>query len=348
MSEIEEYSDPSQIAKGIHVPTYEEILERIRSRYPRKARTLYDKEMAALQKTHDVVISKTDFVRRLTALLDSLHPFYWRLIEVEFDRRRVHRAVKCVSKGRKIASKLFGKYRFLLMAAENKRELARTGREARGRILSLFKKCRRELDYLRDLVVFIQHLPAIDASLPTIIVAGPPSSGKSTLVRNATRAKPKVAVYPFTTTTIHIGHYTRPGAKIQVIDTPGLLDRPLEEMNDVEKKAVAALKELDGAILFLVDVSTDAYISVGRQFDLLVNVKRIAGGKPIYLAINKIDNADSLNLEKAREIAKSLHEKGYVEAVYETMTADKNMVRELVDKVSGTLISNARLHKQRL
>ncbi len=348
MTETSKYSDPTAIAKKIHVPTYEEILDRIRSRYPRKAKTLYDKEMAALQRTHDVVISKTDFVKSLAALLDSLHPFYWRLIEIEFDRQRIHRAIKCVSKGRKMASRLFGKYRFLLMAAENKRELLRTGREARGRILSLFKKCRKDLDYLRDLVVFIQHLPAIDASMPTLIVAGAPSSGKSTLVRNATRAKPKVAIYPFTTTTIHIGHFVENDTKIQIIDTPGLLDRPFNEMNEIEKKAVAALKELDGVILFLVDVSPDAYLSVGRQFDLLVNIKGIAKGKPIYIAINKIDNPDVNSLEKAREIARDLLAKGYVEGVYETVTADKEKVYNLIKDLANVLTSRVQPRKLQL
>lgn len=341
MKSKQAYRDPTAVAEKIHVPTYEEILERIRSRYPRKAKTLYDREVAALQRTHDIVISKTDFVKQLAALLDSLHPFYWRLIEIEFDRDRIHKAVKCISRGRKLASKLFEKYRFLLMAAENKRELVNTGREARGRILSLFKKCRRELDYLRDLVVFIQRLPAIDATLPTVIVAGAPSSGKSTLVGNATRAKPKVAVYPFTTTTIHIGHYTMPNGKIQVIDTPGLLDRPVDEMNEIERRAVAALKELNGIILFLVDVSPDAYMSVERQFDLLSNVRLIARGKPIYVALNKVDNPDPESLEEARKKAQVLLGEGVIEAVYETVAADKEKVSRLMESLAEELTSKA-------
>ena len=339
MEDRVKYSDPTEVAKRIHVPTYEEILERIRSKYPRKAKTLFDKELAALQKTHDVVISKTDFVKDLTRLLDTLHPFYWRLIEIEFDRPRIHNAISCISKGRKIASKLFGKYRFLLMAAENKRELQRTGSEARGRILSLFKKCRRDLDYLRDLVVFIQKLPALDPSIPTIIVAGAPSSGKSTFVRNATRAKPKVAAYPFTTTTIHIGHIIINNKKIQIIDTPGLLDRPIEEMNDVERKAVAALKEIDGVILFLVDVSPDAYIKVEKQFDLLMNITRMAKGKKIFLALNKIDKPDTDSLEKAREIALTLLERNYIARYFEVVTADSEQATKLAVEIGRDLIS---------
>ncbi|MEB3805924.1 MAG: 50S ribosome-binding GTPase [Desulfurococcales archaeon] len=339
------YSNPAEVAKNIHVPTYEEILERIKAKYPRRAKTLFDKEQTALQRTYDIVMAKTDFVRELAKLLDSLHPFYWRLIEIEFDRSQVHRSLSCISKSRKIAAKLFGKYRFLLMAAENRRELVRTGSEGRGRILSLFKKCRRSLYYLRDLVVFIQKLPSIDPYLPTIIVAGPPSSGKSTLVRNATRAKPKVASYPFTTKNIHIGHFTIGDDKIQVIDTPGLLDRPVEEMNNVERKAVAAMKELHGVILFLVDVSGEAYADLDRQFNLLSNITKITPDKKIYLALNKIDEADQDLLERAREKASLLLGKGKIVDYYEMSTLDLDQVRNLVYKIGLTLISSNRSHK---
>lgn len=335
-------SDPAAVAKRIHVPTYEEILERIKSRYPGRAGSLYEREQAALQRVFDVATSKTDFVKRLAALLDSLHAFHWRLIEVEFDRERIHRAVKCVGRARRIAARLYNKYRYLLMAAGSRREVAETGREARGRILSLFKKCRGDLDYLRDLVVFIQQLPAVDASAPTIIVAGAPNSGKSTLVGNVTRAKPRIAPYPFTTTTIHIGHYELDGARIQVIDTPGLLDRPVEEMNEIERKAVAALSELDGAIIFLVDVSPEAYMSVERQFNLLGNVRRITGGKPIYVALNKIDAPDPASLEKARSIAARLAVEGVVAGVYETATGQPERAVELVASVASRLTGLSR------
>jgi len=331
--------DPAAIAKKIHVPTYDEILERIKSRYPRGRGSLFDKQLATLQRTYDIVITKTNFVRDLVRLLDGLHPFYWALIEIEFDRDRIHKSISCVSKARRLAGKFFEKYRVLLMAAENKRELLRVASEGRGRILSGIKKCRRSLDYLRNLVVFIQHLPTIDATLPTIIVAGAPSTGKSTFVRSVSRARPEVASYPFTTTTIHIGHFYVGDDKIQVIDTPGLLDRPVEAMNPVEKRAVAALSLLDGSILFLVDVSKDAYMNVDEQFRLLKRVLEFAQGKPVYAALNKVDAADPAMLEEARRRLALYQDKGVVTRIYEMVAEDPESARSVAEDIARDMLA---------
>ncbi|MEB3846790.1 MAG: 50S ribosome-binding GTPase [Desulfurococcales archaeon] len=328
------FRDPASIAKKIHVPTYDEILEKIRSRYPRGGKTLYEKQLATLQKTYDIAISKTDFVRSLARLLDSLHPFYWRLIEIDFDKDKVHKAISCVSKARKLASKFYDKYRFLLLAAEDKRELLRVASEGRGRILSVFKKCRRELGYLRDLVIFIQKLPGIDPGLPTIIVAGAPSSGKSTLVRNVSRAQPRVAAYPFTTTTIHIGHAKVGGRVIQVIDTPGLLDRPVEEMNDVERRAVAALRELDGLVLFLFDVSSDAYMDVERQFKLLLNIIKLIKNKNVIVGFNKIDKAEPSEYERAKALVSRLVESGAVRGTLTLSAISREQAARVIREIA--------------
>ncbi len=328
------FRDPASIARKIHVPTYDEILEKIRSRYPRGGKTLYEKQLATLQKTYDIAISKTDFIRSLTRLLDSLHPFYWRLIEIDFDKDKVHKAISCVSKARKLASKFYDKYRFLLLAAEDKRELLRVASEGRGRILSAFKKCRRELGYLRDLVIFIQKLPGINPSLPTIIVAGAPSSGKSTLVRNVSRAQPRVAAYPFTTTTIHIGHARVGDGVVQVIDTPGLLDRPVEEMNDVERRAVAALRELDGLVLFLFDVSSNAYMDVERQFKLLLNIIKLIKNKNIVVGFNKIDKADPSEYERAKALVSKLVESGAVQGTLTLSAISKDQAKKALREIT--------------
>jgi len=332
--------DPAEQAKHIHVPTYEEILERIGRRFSARKRRMraWEREIARLQTVRDIVISKTDFVRSLVRLLDSLHPFYWSLIEVEFDRDRIRRAISCISRARKLTDELFEKYRFHLMAAEGP-EVGRVAREARGRILSLYKRCSRDLELLRSLVVFMQRLPGINPELPTIIVAGPPSSGKSSFVRSVSRAKPEVAAYPFTTKTVHIGHVPVGGDRVvQVIDTPGILDRPLEEMNQVERRAAAALRHLPGAVLFIVDPTEDAYMPLDRQLRLLSEtVKGLVAGKPVYVAVNKADAVSPERLREAVEAVRSLGDVKVVGGMSALKRDDAMRVLRLVAEDSGLL-----------
>ena len=107
--------------------------------------------------------------------------------------------------------------------------------------MSQLKKCSGSLQRLKEVAKFIAGLPGIDLEEPIAIVSGPPNAGKSTFVSTVSSAKPEVATYPFTTKRGIVGHAEVEGRRVQVVDTPGLLDRPLEEMNEVERRAVAAL-----------------------------------------------------------------------------------------------------------
>ena len=328
--------DPASVAKKIHVPTYDEILEKIKSRYPRGSRSqsMLDKELARLQTVYNILISKTNFIKDLVRLLDSLHPFFWDLIKIEFDADEIRSAIKCVSRSRKLSSQFWEKYRFILLGAESPRELKRVSAEARGRMLSTIKRCRKSLETLRSLVVFLSKLPAIDPSMETIIIAGAPSTGKSTFISTASRARPRISPYPFTTRNIHVGHTSVSGKKIQLIDTPGLLDRPTEQMNYIERKAVSALKNIPGVILLMIDVSPNPTIDVQNQIKLLYILSNIIN-KNVYIMLNKIDSASEENLLRARELAREAVENGKAVDIYEGSALSIDSVRRIIEAIAA-------------
>jgi nucleolar GTP-binding protein len=53
-----------------------------------------------------------------------------------------------------------------------------------------------------------------------------------------------------------------------VLDTPGILDRPLEERNTIEMQSITALAHLRCAVLYLVDISEQCGYSLAQQADL--------------------------------------------------------------------------------
>ncbi|MCX8196309.1 MAG: 50S ribosome-binding GTPase [Acidilobaceae archaeon] len=317
-------------AKEIYIATYEEMLEKIKKRYEKGVKD----RLSGLQMVHDVLISSTEGAVELRRLLRGLRPFYWRLIEIEFSREEVERGLSCVAKARALARRLWRKYRRLLTILERE-EARRAYVEGRGRIVSLFKRCRKGLVVLKNLVIFLQRLPSVDPNAPTLILAGPPNVGKSTFVRSVSSGRPEVADYPFTTKQIVVGHMDHEGVKVQVIDTPGLLDRPVEDMNVIERRAVAALKELNGAVLFLID-PTSSYMSVERQLKVLEGVAGLLRGKQLYVGVNKADIASAEQLEEAYRRAEEAVKRGLALKVY-TLAAIKE---EEASRVAAEIVSN--------
>ena len=68
--------------------------------------------------------------------------------------------------------------------------------------------------------------------------------------------------------TLFVGHTDYKYARWQVIDTPGILDHPLDQRNTIEMQAVTALAHLNAAILFLLDISESCGYTIDQQISL--------------------------------------------------------------------------------
>ena len=85
----------------------------------------------------------------------------------------------------------------------------------------------------------------------TVIIVGFPSVGKSTLLNKISNAQSQVAAYAFTTLTCIPGMLNHKGAKIQVLDVPGIITGTASERDrGKEMLSVAINSDLDRKHLF--------------------------------------------------------------------------------------------------
>ncbi|MCQ2056323.1 MAG: 50S ribosome-binding GTPase [archaeon] len=158
-----------------------------------------------------------------------------------------------------------------------------------GRLSSVINQISDELIFLQSCRSKFKFIPSIDPKIATAVVAGFPNVGKSILVSKLSTATPVVAPYPFTTKDIIVGHISDEWRKFQIIDTPGLFDRDSNDRNNIERRAILALKYLTHVILFILDPSETCGYSIERQNALLESVKKGFKGIPIIVAESKND-----------------------------------------------------------
>jgi nucleolar GTP-binding protein len=76
--------------------------------------------------------------------------------------------------------------------------------------------------------------------------------------------------------------------RVQFIDTPGLLDRPLHKRNKIELQGIAALKHLANLIIYVFDISETAGYTIEQQKELLKELRKLFKAQIITIA-NKSD-----------------------------------------------------------
>jgi len=116
----------------------------------------------------------------------------------------------------------------------------------------------------------------------TIVLIGPPSVGKSTLLNKLSQAHARVEAWPFTTLTVIPGMWDYQGAKIQIFDLPGIIKGAAIGVG--RGREVLSAARIADLLILMVDVKTKNQIE-----NILKELKQVGVDLPILTVINKID-----------------------------------------------------------
>lgn len=154
---------------------------------------------------------------------------------------------------------------------------------------TITRRLKDPLVYLEQVRQHLGRLPSIDPNTRTLLICGYPNVGKSSFLRSISRADVDVQPYAFTTKSLFVGHFDYKYLRFQAIDTPGILDHPLEEMNTIEMQSITAIAHLRSAVLYFMDLSEQCGYPIASQISLFQSIKPLFQNKLCFIVVNKVD-----------------------------------------------------------
>ena len=237
--------------------------------------------------------------------LSKLHPFYYELSEILVSNDQLKKKLGRITGILRVLDKLERQHINQIKKQNNPNQVKDTRKSAFGRMKSVLDKLDKDFKYLQTARKKLRSLPMINQSIPSIVFAGYPNVGKSSCINLLCGTKIKVAQYPFTTKEIKVGTYKDGVSKAQLIDTPGVLDRPMSQRNEIELQAITALKYIAKVIFFVIDPSVHCGFNVDEQVNLFLEIKELFQETQINIVINKIDLIEKDFIKESMERLKT-------------------------------------------
>ncbi|KYO46913.1 GTP-binding protein 4 [Alligator mississippiensis] len=303
-------------------------IHRIRQFYMRKVKYTQ-------QNYHDRLTQiLTDFPK-----LDDIHPFYADLMNVLYDKDHYKLALGQINIAKNLIDNVAKDYVRLMKYGDSLYRCKQLKRAALGRMCTIIKRQKQSLEYLEQVRQHLSRLPTIDPNTRTLLLCGYPNVGKSSFINKVTRADVEVQPYAFTTKSLFVGHMDYKYLRWQVVDTPGILDHPLEERNTIEMQAITALAHLRAAVLYVMDVSEQCGHSLEEQLELFRNIKPLFANKPLIVVANKCDVKRISELpEENKNIFENLEAEGF--PVIETSTLTEEGVIKVKTEACDRLLAH--------
>jgi len=304
------------------VPTSEELLNKS---FRRASRAVDDLSM--VQNAGNILSDNLSNLIRKFPSFENMPPFYREMADIIAGVDRIRISLSRLGwASRQI--RLITKEHVAKIKRSSPNDATLIRKSAFGRISSVMRSIEKDLLFLNETRNLLRKMPTINPSLPTILIAGYPNVGKSSFIVRITGARPEIASYPFTTRGIFVGHFMRGEQRYQVVDTPGLLDRPMEERNNIERQTIAALSHLQGVLLFILDPSEHCGYFLDSQLSLAQDIQNWIS-LPMLIVANK---ADILKYTGDRDVLEMSTETGQgVEDVLERLVGLLDESKKLDD-----------------
>ena len=154
-------------------------------------------------------------------------------------------------------------------------------------------------------------------------IIGKPNAGKSSLLAALTRAKPKIANYPFTTINPNLGVSYFRGKEITLADIPGLVEGAHKGVGLGDK----FLRHIERCkiLLHVIDLSEDDLLNTYKKIKLeLSNYDKSLTRKKEIIFFNKSDLLQDREVsEKLKEFKKKITTKYEIVSVYSNKDIQK-------------------------
>uniref|UniRef100_A0A3B3CJD4 Nucleolar GTP-binding protein 1 n=1 Tax=Oryzias melastigma TaxID=30732 RepID=A0A3B3CJD4_ORYME len=281
------------------VPTAKEFIDITLSKTQRKTPTVVHKHYQIHRIRHfymrKVKFTQQNYHDRLTQILtdfpklDDIHPFYADLMNVLYDKDHYKLALGQINIAKNLIDNVAKDYVRLMKYGDSMYRCKQLKRAALGRMCTILKRQKSSLEYLEQVRQHLSRLPSIDPNTRTLLLCGYPNVGKSSFINKVTRADVDVQPYAFTTKSLFVGHMDYRYLRWQVVDTPGILDHPLEDRNTIEMQAITALAHLRAAVLYIMDLSEQCGHTLQEQLELFNNIRPLFANKPLIIVANKCD-----------------------------------------------------------
>lgn len=242
-----------------------------------------EKELTRIKAVNKVLTGRLMAVVESFPSLDDLTEFYRELTRCFLDIGAMKKSLGAVNWAAKRVGLLSRGYGQDVRRCRDNKQFAMLRSAYYGRISSTLKQIEKELAFLEECRKVLRKFPRVKDEF-TVAIAGFPNVGKSTLLAKLTGTKPEIDSYAFTTRRLNVGYMTTDYGKIQLVDTPGTLNR-FDKMNHIERQAHLAIRHLAHCIVYVFDL-TEPY-PLADQETLFQRVKSLK--KPLLAYVSKED-----------------------------------------------------------